>query len=151
MIYKRGFSLKQCGIGLGNRSFVLKKNDRNTREILQAAYGLIEAYEFADVDEENIQKPTAPDLSSRHGEKPLVVKCLSYNDECDFVIGRIKEIIEEQRLRDETAEMETGHGDPNLRDRLYEGRPGTNKKSARKRSRFERLSFGRTLLGRVMQ
>jgi superfamily I DNA/RNA helicase len=105
-IYKRGFSLKQCGISLGNRSFVLKKNYRNTREILQAAYGLIEEYEFADVDEENIQKPTPPDLSSRHGEKPLVVKCLSYNDECEFVVGRIREIIDEQRLRDETAELE---------------------------------------------
>ena len=76
-IYKRGFSLKQCGIALANRSFVLKKNYRNTREILLAAYGLIEKYEFNDVDEENIQKPTAPDFSSRHGEKPLVVKCLS--------------------------------------------------------------------------
>jgi len=105
-IYKRGFSLKQCGIGLGNRSYVLKKNYRNTREILEAAYGLIEKYEFADVDEENIQKPTAPDLSSRHGERPLIVKCSSYDDECDFVVGRIREILEEQRLRDETAEVE---------------------------------------------
>ena len=105
-IYKRGFSLKQCGIGVANRSFVLKKNYRNTREILEAAYGLIERYEYADVDEENIQRPTAPDLSSRHGAKPLVVKCLNHNDECTFVVRCIEELLEEQRLLDETAETE---------------------------------------------
>ncbi|MFN9945069.1 MAG: ATP-dependent helicase, partial [bacterium] len=59
-IYSRGFTLKDCNISVANRSFVLQKNYRNTREILEAAYGLISSYEFADVDEDNIATPTPP-------------------------------------------------------------------------------------------
>jgi superfamily I DNA/RNA helicase len=100
-IYKRGFALRQCGISVATRSFVLKKNYRNTKEILQAAYGLIANYEFADVDEDNIQAPTPPDLSSRHGEKPYVVKCATPEEEADFVVQTVLEIIASQRQKDD--------------------------------------------------
>ena len=99
-IYRKGFALKHCGVSITNRSFALKKNYRNTREILEAAYGLIQKYEFADVDEENVQPPLSPDLSSRHGEKPFIVKCSRYRDEEGFVVTHIKEIIRERELRD---------------------------------------------------
>jgi superfamily I DNA/RNA helicase len=105
-IYRKGFALKDCGISVANRSFVLQKNYRNTREILQAAYGLIAAYEFADVDEENVQVPTQPHLSSRHGEKPMIIKCASNKDESEFVVTTIRQIIEEQRSRDEADELQ---------------------------------------------
>ena len=105
-IYKKGFALRNCGVNIANRSFVLQKNYRNTREILQAAYGIIADFKFSDVDEDNIQKPTSPDLSSRHGEKPFLVKCGSEREETQFVVTKIKEIIEDQRLRDEANELE---------------------------------------------
>jgi superfamily I DNA/RNA helicase len=107
-IYKKGFSLKHCGVAIANRSFALKKNYRNTREVLEAAYGLIKEYEFADVDEENVQRPIPPDLSSRHGERPFIVKCLNFQNESEFVVQRVRELIEEQRLRDEATGLEQG-------------------------------------------
>jgi superfamily I DNA/RNA helicase len=105
-IYQRGFSFKACGISVANRSFVLQKNYRNTREILEAAYGLIASYKFADVDEENIQSPTTPHWSSRHGEKPWIVKCNSISDECDFISTQIAELIEVRDSTDEAEENE---------------------------------------------
>jgi superfamily I DNA/RNA helicase len=105
-IYKRGFALRQCGISVATRSFVLKKNYRNTKEILQSAYALISNYEFADVDEDNIQAPTPPDLSSRHGEKPYLVKCSTPDEETAFVVQTVKEIIQAQKQKDEFEERE---------------------------------------------
>ena len=104
-IYSRGFSLKECGISVANRSFVLQKNYRNTKEILAAAYGLISEYEFADIDEDNLANPTKPHLSARHGERPYLVKAKSWEEESGFIVTRIKEIIEDQRLRDEADEL----------------------------------------------
>ena len=102
-IYRKGFALKHCGISIASRSFALKKNYRNTREILQAAYGLIDEYEFADDDEENFQPPLSPDLSSRHGEKPIIVKCSRSSDQTEFVVSRIRELLSERDARDEAA------------------------------------------------
>ena len=79
-IYRRGFSLRNAGIAVANRSFVMKKNYRNTQEVLCAAFGLIEHYEIADVDEDNIVRPTEPDFPKRHGEKPIILKCRSLTD-----------------------------------------------------------------------
>lgn len=106
-IYRKGFALKHCGITIGNRSFVLQKNYRNTREILQAAYGLISPYEFADVDEDHIVTPTEPHLSSRHGERPFLVKAATREDENAFVVAQIQSIIDEQKNLDEANEQET--------------------------------------------
>ncbi len=105
-IYRKGFTLKHCGILIGNRSFVLQKNYRNTREILEAAYGLIASYEFADVDEDHVATPTEPHLSSRHGERPFLVKIFSREDENAFVVSQIKSMIDEQRNLDEADDLE---------------------------------------------
>ena len=93
-IYNKGFVLKQCGVNVSNRSYVLKKNYRNSKEIMEASYALIEKYEFADVDEDNIVKPTKPDLPSAVGEKPFVVKCRSEPDEVQFVCEAIQKLLE---------------------------------------------------------
>lgn len=101
-IYKRGFSLQSLGIQLA-RSHVFKKNYRNTFEILQAAYGLIQDYEFSDVDEDNRQRPLAPDFAARRGERPVMARCSSLRGEIDYAIAVIEEIQElngEQALSD---------------------------------------------------
>lgn len=87
-IYKRGFSLQALGITL-SRASVFKKNYRNTKEILQAAYALIINFEFADIDEDTQQKPLAPDYAIRRGERPSLVRCKSKKDELDYVVGEI--------------------------------------------------------------
>ena len=101
-IYKRGFSLKTLGINL-YRASVFKKNYRNTKEILQAAYALIINYEFSDIDEDSQQKPLAPDFAVRRGERPGLVRCKTKADELDYVVSaitKIKDIHGEQALDD---------------------------------------------------
>lgn len=92
-IYSKGFVLKSCGVNVSNRSFVLKKNYRNTREIMRAAYALIENYEYADVDEDNIVNPTEPDFPTAAGEQPAIVKCKDLDAEIEFVARRVFEIV----------------------------------------------------------
>lgn len=103
-IYKKGFSLGGIGINVSSRSYVYKKNYRNTREILTAAYGLIKAYEFADVDEDNLQYPLEPDFATRHGERPFLVKCRSMQQEAELVGQRVKMLLDDKN-RQSTAQI----------------------------------------------
>ncbi|MCC1498270.1 3'-5' exonuclease [Alcanivorax sp. 1008] len=103
-IYKKGFVLKSCGVNVANRSFVLKKNYRNTREIMAASYALIKDYQYADVDEDNVVSPTQPDFPARTGERPALVKCRSVDSQIEFISGRISEIVGDYRAL---------HDDPN--------------------------------------
>jgi superfamily I DNA/RNA helicase len=84
-IYKRGFTLRHLGIDIVNRSFTLKKSYRNTSEILTAAFGLVSQYEFADVDEENVVRPSAPEFAKRHGQRLLILRCSSLSEEARVV------------------------------------------------------------------
>ena len=111
-IYNKSFSLKQCGIVVRNRSWVLKKNYRNTRQILEAAFGLIERHEFTDTDEEEFAKPSQPDFSSRQGEKPWIVKCGSPQQEAQFVVSVIRKLREERALSDEAKGFEEASAFP---------------------------------------
>lgn len=93
-IYRRGFALSRVGIDVNNRSFVLRKNYRNTHEILRAAFLLVARYEFADVDEENMTSPSAPEYAKRHGRRPLIIRCRRTWDEATAVSLRIRSLIE---------------------------------------------------------
>lgn len=89
-IYKRGFTLRALGIDVSNRSFSLSKNYRNTYEILNAAFGLVSGFEFADVDEENIVKPSAPEFANRRGVRPLILRCASLFEEAAIISKMVK-------------------------------------------------------------
>lgn len=89
-IYKRGFVLRRIGIDIVGRSFSLKKNYRNTHEILKAAFGLVSQYEFADIDEENISRPSLPDFAKCHGARPLLVRCNGIEDEAEIIARNIE-------------------------------------------------------------
>jgi superfamily I DNA/RNA helicase len=95
-IYKRGFSLSSIGVSVSGRSWVLKKNYRNSLEVLKAAYSLIDDYEFADIDEDSIQKPLEPDYATRHGDRPFIVKCRSLAEEAAFVTSQIQALVGEE-------------------------------------------------------
>ena len=84
-IYRRGFRLRAAGIEVANRSFVLRKNYRNTYEILRASFALIERYAFTDADEDDFAAPTAPDYAKRRGARPRLVKCASTEDEAALI------------------------------------------------------------------
>lgn len=111
-IYNKSFSLKQCGIRVANRSYFLKKNYRNTRQILEAAYGLITHYEFTDTDEEDVARPVSPDFSTRQGDRPAIVKCSTFADECEFVVQTVRRIREQLAARDESKGFEQASSYP---------------------------------------
>lgn len=92
-VYGRGFNLRQGGISIANRSAVLKRSYRNTHEILRAAYALIERYEFADMDDEDVGRPAEPSLSSQRGLPPQIVRCADVQAETWFVAQRVKQLI----------------------------------------------------------
>jgi ribosomal protein L32E len=91
-IYRRGFRLTSAGIQITGRSYTLKKNYRNTYEVLRASYALVSNYEFADADEGDVNRPVEPDYASRHGVKPLLVKCRSTDEEAEFVVATISSL-----------------------------------------------------------
>jgi superfamily I DNA/RNA helicase len=105
-IYNKSFSLSQCGININNRSWILKKNYRNTKQILEAAYGLIQNHEFSDADEEALARPQQPDFSSRNGERPWIVKCASFREEVRFVVSKIKELRQQNAEDDQANDFE---------------------------------------------
>ncbi|WP_265211973.1 3'-5' exonuclease [Herbaspirillum lusitanum] len=126
-IYKRGFALRRVGIDILGRSFSLKKNYRNTHEILKAAFGLVSEYEFADVDEENISRPSTPDFAKRHGARPLLLRCATLQEEASAVArsihsllvmgqtpGQICVIGPNVRSRDEIKKMLDAMGVPSI-------------------------------------
>lgn len=92
-IYKRGFVLRRLGIDISGRSVSLRKNYRNTHEILTAAFGLVDKYEFADVDEESVARPSAPEFAKRRGARPLILRCSSPRDEAVAVARAVKSLI----------------------------------------------------------
>lgn len=88
-IYNKGFVLSRVGIDIVGRSYNLKKNYRNSFEILNAAYDVVSEYEFSDTDEEHRTKPTSPEFASRHGNKPNIIRCDSIDREVEFVAKKI--------------------------------------------------------------
>lgn len=92
-LYNKGFSLKRAGIDVSGRSVSLKKNYRNTYEILKAAFGLVSKFEFADVDEENIARPSTPDFAERHGSKPLLIRCDNQTEETKWIAKEILSLL----------------------------------------------------------
>jgi superfamily I DNA/RNA helicase len=92
-IYKRGFTLRTLGIDVSNRSISLRKNYRNTHEILKAAFGLVAKYEFADVDEDDIVKPSAPEFAKRHGPRPMILRCSSPSEEATSIALAVQSLL----------------------------------------------------------
>lgn len=88
-IYKRGFVLRRIGIDIVGRSYNLKKNYRNTHEILKAAFGLVSQFEFADVDEEDLARPSMPDYAESHGARPLLLRCTGNDEEANYVASQV--------------------------------------------------------------
>lgn len=105
-IYKKGFNLRDCKLDVVGRSFALKKNYRNSRQIMQGSFALVRELEFAELDDEDMQRPLEPEYALRQGERPTIVRCSSLEDETEFVAKRIKQTIDDNRARAEASEHE---------------------------------------------
>jgi hypothetical protein len=89
-VFKRASSWKEAGVQAVGRTRILRRNYRNTREILDFAYSLlpaqIDATEAVDVDDENLIVP--PQAALRSGPPPSL-----HVVDAD-VVGRATSIVE---------------------------------------------------------
>jgi superfamily I DNA/RNA helicase len=75
-IFTRGYSLRGLGIDIAGRGIVLRKNYRNTKQILEAAFPLIENEWKEDFTQAEVAaSDLRPEFSVREGCRPIVVRC----------------------------------------------------------------------------
>ncbi|HOD03930.1 MAG TPA: ATP-dependent helicase [Anaerolineaceae bacterium] len=94
-LYVRGFSWKTAGLQVQGRSFSLRRNFRNTREVAEAA-AVLNAYnhtvklstDFVD-----------PQYTDRQGPKPIVLRCDITDREPRAVYEKILDLVGDQTFR----------------------------------------------------
>lgn len=94
----RFFSWRQKGIHVVGRTRRLKIPYRNTYEIYVAAYTLVKNDELLQQSLEEEGRVVAPDLSShamRHGQRPLLQRFRSFEDEVTFMRSAIYNLLQE--------------------------------------------------------
>lgn len=93
-IFTRGYSLKGLGIDIAGRGLVLRKNYRNTKQILEAAFPLIEKEWKEDITQAEIPVPDLrPEFSIREGCRPIVVRCTEEGAEARFLAAEIAALL----------------------------------------------------------
>jgi superfamily I DNA/RNA helicase/fructose-specific component phosphotransferase system IIB-like protein len=94
-IYTRGYSLRGLGIEVSGRAVVLTKNYRNTQQILEAAFPLVEDEWASELSSAQVDlKQHRPQFSSRQGQKPIIVKCNTTDEEAEFLTREIKYLLQ---------------------------------------------------------
>ena len=98
-LYPGGYVLSSLGIDVVGRGTILRRNYRNTQEILRAAYAMVENTRFSDLDESDAIAEE-PEYSPRHGPLPIIKHGFSSPEqEIDWVAGEIARL-KEQGLKD---------------------------------------------------
>jgi len=93
-IFTRGYSLKGLGIDIGGRGIILRKNYRNTRQILEAAFPLVVGEWEADVAQAGVAVSDArPEFSVREGCRPIVVRCRDQESEGRFIASEVAALL----------------------------------------------------------
>jgi superfamily I DNA/RNA helicase len=91
-VFPRQQHLKSAAIDIKGRAARLNTNYRNTREILDAAYSIIDAYrQRSPVPEDEILQP---ELACRHGPRPKHVVCKSVEEQwkcVEFLIRHLRD------------------------------------------------------------
>jgi superfamily I DNA/RNA helicase/mRNA-degrading endonuclease RelE of RelBE toxin-antitoxin system len=93
-IFTSGFSMRNLGIEISGRSYILRKNYRNTRQIMEAALPLIsEAWERDVRSDGSPDKALPPECSVREGPQPAIVRCSTDTDELRFIVRETKYLL----------------------------------------------------------
>lgn len=91
-IFRRNTSLASIGLDVRGRAYVLRKNYRNTRQILHAARLLFEPYDIVELDDEDNRSRIDVDLPGREGAQPEIIRFESAADEARWVASEIERI-----------------------------------------------------------
>jgi superfamily I DNA/RNA helicase len=93
-IFTRGYALKGLGIDIAGRGVVLRKNYRNTKQILEAAFPLVESEWKEDIAQGEVPVADArPEFSVREGCRPIVVRCSDETAERRFLATEIAALL----------------------------------------------------------
>ena len=94
-IYSRGFSWKQAGLHLQGRSYSLRRNFRNTRQIAEAAAVLSANNRVLKMSEEFVD----PQFTQRQGPWPILLECDVTDREQSAISEKILSLVEDQIFR----------------------------------------------------
>ena len=92
-IYRNHASLSKCGINIRGRSSYLRINYRTTDEIRKWSFGLLKGLTFDDLDD-GFDDGTSC-ISLTHGTEPLVKDFSTADQEFEFVLERIQELLDQ--------------------------------------------------------
>lgn len=94
-LYSRGFAWKQAGLQLQGRSFSLRRNFRNTRQIAEAAAVLCANNRVLKMSEEFVD----PEFTQRQGPWPILLECDVTDREQSAISEKILSLVEDQEFR----------------------------------------------------
>jgi superfamily I DNA/RNA helicase len=87
-IYTRGYTWRDAGLALQGRSFSLRRNFRNTRQVAEAAAGLVRHNVELVASEDWVD----PELTRRVGPKPFVLQATGRDHEIPAICDRILDL-----------------------------------------------------------
>jgi len=87
-IYRRKFSLSQCGIPIRGRSRILRLNYRTTQEIGRFASEILQGITYDDLEEGELDNRGYH--SVLHGEEPLLKGCSNFQEEIEFLTMQLQ-------------------------------------------------------------
>jgi len=93
-IYPGAFTLSQTGIEVRGRTTVLRRNYRNTAEVLETAMAVAGSEEVVDLDEE-FQRHEEAGQAPRSGVKPVAVECSDELHQMAVLVERIRQASEQ--------------------------------------------------------
>jgi len=97
-IFTKGYSLRGLGIDIAGRSKFLRKNYRNTRQILEAAFPLVASEWTKEIEGSPIDTgAVSPVFSVREGPRPAIVTCRMIEDEIRFLQSEVKYLLSSLR------------------------------------------------------
>ncbi|SRR6266487_48975 len=94
-LYSRGFSWKKAGIAARGHTWVMRKNHRNTRQIVEAANHLLQHNTLLRMLGEYID----PETIQRQGPLPVLMRASSTYNQVELALERILDLISDQTVR----------------------------------------------------
>jgi len=98
-IYPGGYALGQLEINITGRGTLLRKNYRNTHQILRAAHAMMAGRRFNDMDDEESEVPE-PEFSVRQGDVPVLHRARSLEQELSWIRSKIAELKKQKGYKD---------------------------------------------------
>jgi superfamily I DNA/RNA helicase/mRNA-degrading endonuclease RelE of RelBE toxin-antitoxin system len=94
-LYSRGFSWKQAGLQIQGRSFSLKRNFRNTRQIAETAAALNAYNEHVKMSGEYVD----PLFTNRQGPWPVLLQCDTSDIETKAIAEKVLDLAGDNQFR----------------------------------------------------